>query len=504
LSYQWRKDGQGLSGATGSSYMIASVSTTNAGNYDVVINGTCGSTNSTAAALVVNSALVITAEPVAVSVCAGTGAGFSVGASGTGLSYQWRKDGQGISGATGSSYTITSVGTTNAGNYDVVINGTCGSTNSTVAALVVEPGTTASPLASVTRNLGSAVTFTTVASGTGPFTYVWKKNGVIIQAKTGSTLTLTNLGYADGAVYRVEVTGGCNTAVQAATLMINNPPIVSIVSPTNGAVFIAPASFEVLADAYDMDGTVTNVEFFQAGTTKLGQTNVAPYYIVLTNVPTGSYTFTARATDNLGAQGSSGPVSVSMLPNPPLTIITALHFDPQTGLFEQMVRVTNPTGSTYNAVRVYVYNLTTSMRVYNASGSTNGVPYVESHVAIVPGASVDFVIEYYVSSSETPNPTLVAALVEPATGGGVTVVGNPQHIDRVVMLSNKTLLIEFGSVANRLYYVQFSGDLRTWQTIEPALTGTGGSIQWVDNGEPQTPTPPATTPFRFYRVVWVP
>ena len=64
---------------------------------------------------------------------------------------------------------------------------------------------------------------------------------------------------------------------QSATLTINIPPTVSIVSPTNGTVFIAPANFTVLADAQDVDGTVTNVQFFYGTTNFLGETFLPPY-----------------------------------------------------------------------------------------------------------------------------------------------------------------------------------------------------------------------------------
>jgi chitinase len=157
------------------------------------------------------------------------------------------------------------------------------------------------------------------------------------------------------------------------------------VNPTNGTVFIAPANFTVLADAQDVDGTVTNVQFFYGTTNFLGETFLPPYGIVLTNVPVGSYSFSAIAADNLGASGTSAPVSITVIASPPLSIMSAMSFNPQTDLFQQTVRVSNPTSSTYHAVRVYVYGLTNNTTVYNASGSTNGIQYVESLTPIAPG-----------------------------------------------------------------------------------------------------------------------
>lgn len=55
LSYQWRKDSSAISGATSSSYTIASVATSDAGSYDVVVTDTVGSVTSSAATLTVTS-----------------------------------------------------------------------------------------------------------------------------------------------------------------------------------------------------------------------------------------------------------------------------------------------------------------------------------------------------------------------------------------------------------------------------------------------------------------
>src|SRR5262249_43519280 len=223
---------------------------------------------------------------------------------------------------------------------------------------------------------------------------------------------------------RVEVTGTCNTAVQSATLALNQPPTVNIISPTNGAVFFAPATFTLAANAQDVDGVVTNLEFYRSVTNKLGETtNSAPGLMIMTNLPVGTYTFTAAATDNMGARGTSAPVTISVVSELPLAVVSAIHLDLQTGLFMETVRVFNTTSSSTNAVRVYISNLDVNTTVHNASGTLSGMPYVQSQSTVPAGSYVDLVIEYANPFRITPNPTLHAALVVPDQGGGTAATG---------------------------------------------------------------------------------
>ena len=105
----------------------------------------------------------------------------------------------------------------------------------------------------------------------------------------------------------------------------NLPPVVGVVSPTNGAVYHTPVSIPLLARAIDPDGTVTNVEFF-TGTNDLGRGQplvLDPpgvngvvgliYYLDWPNVPAGAYALTAVATDNGGATTISVPVNITVL-----------------------------------------------------------------------------------------------------------------------------------------------------------------------------------------------
>ena len=192
LSYQWRKGAVNIGGATSATYTIAAPVIGDAGSYDVVVSGTCApAVTSAAATLTVNSAPAITAQPTNQTTCAGTSVSFSVTATGTGLTYQWRKGAVNIGGATSATYTIAAPVIGDAGSYDVVVSGTCApAVTSAAATLTVNsaPAITAQP-ANQTTCAGTSVSFSVTATGTG-LTYQWRKGAVNIGGATSATYTI--------------------------------------------------------------------------------------------------------------------------------------------------------------------------------------------------------------------------------------------------------------------------------------------------------------------------
>jgi hypothetical protein len=139
-TYQWKKDGVAISGATAATYTITFPLPADTGSYTVTVTNSLGSVTSSAALLTVTfqTAPSITTQPSATTVIAGSAASFSVVASGTApLSYEWRKDGVAISGATSSTYTIASTKTPDAGSYTVVVTNGAGSVTSNSTVLTV-------------------------------------------------------------------------------------------------------------------------------------------------------------------------------------------------------------------------------------------------------------------------------------------------------------------------------------------------------------------------------
>jgi len=89
----------------------------------------------------------------------------------------------------------------------------------------------------------------------------------------------------------------------------NQPPFVSISSPTKNTGYIAPATITIEANATDSDGTIIKVEFYN-GQVRLGEVTKAPYLFKWKNVPEGNYLITAVATDNNNARTVSDPVTI--------------------------------------------------------------------------------------------------------------------------------------------------------------------------------------------------
>ena len=89
------------------------------------------------------------------------------------------------------------------------------------------------------------------------------------------------------------------------------PPTVSLTSPAPNSTYTAPASMALAANASDADGTVARVDFFANSTLLVSDTS-SPYSFSWTNVPAGSYSLTAVATDNAGLQTTSAAVPVTV------------------------------------------------------------------------------------------------------------------------------------------------------------------------------------------------
>lgn len=217
LSYQWLRNGTPIDGATNASYTIASAQQSDTAAYVVRVTGAGGSRDSNPGNLSVNALgsgpIVITARPISQSVAEGARVTFSVTATGSGLTYQWLRDGAALTGATAGSYTIASARPSDAGTYSVRI--TSGTTTETPSAKLIVGGVTSGgPSVNITTQprggaieRGQSFIFTVVATGQN-LSYQWFKDGVAIANATTSSYTVSNAQPANAGNYSVRVTSG--------------------------------------------------------------------------------------------------------------------------------------------------------------------------------------------------------------------------------------------------------------------------------------------------------
>jgi formylglycine-generating enzyme required for sulfatase activity len=138
-AYQWSKDSTPIAGATNSSLLIAAVTATDYGSYNVTVKNSAGSSTSQAALLGGNAVVPsIVAQPQSVTVTVGQVAVLSVSVAGsTPLGYQWQRNGMNLEGANASTLTINNAQLADAGDFRVVVINTAGSLTSIVAKLTV-------------------------------------------------------------------------------------------------------------------------------------------------------------------------------------------------------------------------------------------------------------------------------------------------------------------------------------------------------------------------------
>jgi hypothetical protein len=244
LAYQWRRNGVAITGATSSSYTLASPTLGDSGAvFSVAVTNTAGSAVSLGAALTVLSAALpptITAQPQPLQVPEGAAASFSVAAAGTApLSYQWRRNGVAISGATASIYTLSSVTQADNGvQFSVLVSNAAGSAASATAVLSVSQSTappviTTQPITQVVED-GDIATFTVHTSGALPITYQWQRDGVNIPGATAATLQFGPVTLLDNrAGIRVRCSNFYGSVLsRKADLRV---PVVSLATARTGA-----------------------------------------------------------------------------------------------------------------------------------------------------------------------------------------------------------------------------------------------------------------------------
>lgn len=247
LTYQWRRNGSNIPGATNARFSIASVGLAGRGEYDCVVSNSAGGTPSNAIDLqVVTARPTIVEAPVAVIVPTGGQLQLSLKAVGAGnVRYQWKKSSN-IPGATSDTLTIPSASLSDAGAYSCIITNTPGAGTGTVTA-----NTRAVVVDQTERTfvgqIGKTATLQAIAAGTGITGYEWflatdLVNPIINSSKysgaTTKSLTVKNLDLLDTAGYvcRISMGSASQTTGEQSLVVYDTAPTLGSVTLPVGIV----------------------------------------------------------------------------------------------------------------------------------------------------------------------------------------------------------------------------------------------------------------------------
>jgi alpha-tubulin suppressor-like RCC1 family protein len=187
----------------------------------------------------------ILAQPVPIRAASGEHVKFTVERAGAfPFTYQWRKNGTPIPGATAATLWRYEVTTLDEGSYDVVITNSLGSRTSDPATLTVLPAATVnlvSPRRIVAR-LGEPFEIQASGSGTGTLRWQWLRDGLPVPGATGPTLRIAHTRRTDRGAYVAQVQDDNGTVISS--------PVFVVVAPRVGRLDGSPTTAVDLTESF--------------------------------------------------------------------------------------------------------------------------------------------------------------------------------------------------------------------------------------------------------------
>lgn len=225
LRYEWRRDGAVV--GVESEYIVEEVSSADRGKYALRIANACGEALAPELEVEIGDGPPrFATQPQDILECAGKRAVLIATARDDDVTYQWRRNGVDISGATGDTLDLSPLEAAAAGDYDVTLRNECGFVTSRTAVVAVAPA----PVFSDTPEdvwVCPGVTVELTAATTDADTVQWYRDGRPLPDETGFTLRIDAVDANDIGEYVAKARGECGQIVSAPARIDLAQPIIS-------------------------------------------------------------------------------------------------------------------------------------------------------------------------------------------------------------------------------------------------------------------------------------
>jgi uncharacterized protein YjdB len=462
----------------------------------------------------------ITAQPVNATVTAGQPATFSVGAAGSSpLTYQWRKNGANISGATGTSYTTPATTSADSGaKFDVVVSNAKGSMASNAASLTVNPAATLQSIAVTPASPSIAAGGTQQFTATGTYSDNSTKNITTSVTWKSSNTAFATIGAATGLATGVAAGTTQITATQGSVVSPNDPLTVTAAGVTLRSIAVTPASPSIIAgntQQFAATGTYSDNTTKNITTSVTWKSSNTAFATI--GAATGLATGVAAGTTQITAtQGSI------VSPNDLLTVTAA-------AVTLRSIAVTPPSpgvgiGNTVQFTATGTYsdnstkNITSSVTwassnplfatIGTATGLATGVaagtteitatlgsvvsPNDPLTVAVISSTASDVVTHHYDaarSGTNTHETVLTTSNVNSTTFGKVAEFAVDGQIDGQMLYLNQVAIPGVGN-KNVLYFATENDSV--YAVDADGISGTAATVLWKTTAHPAGETPLTT------------
>ncbi len=232
LSYQWRRNGIEIAGATNAALVVANLNASATGEYAVVVENFAGRTVSAATPLDFQEPIPLILGLADQRVPVGGTAQFWVVLAWEGsFRYRWLFNNAALPGATNATLQLNGVTGARSGEYALEISAGALSLT-TRARLIVEEGPVlVSPPLSLTVAVGGTARLEVSVSGAGPLGYQWRLDGVDLSGADGPVLLLESIQARQAGAYTVVVGNPSGAVVSPPAFVTVQQPVRIVAQP---------------------------------------------------------------------------------------------------------------------------------------------------------------------------------------------------------------------------------------------------------------------------------